>query len=319
MSTFDCKYLVVTFVKTKEVEVIPKLWVYEKNGKRFTYWPKYPDIEDIYAAARDEDPTNKKTWKNYAIRIRHGFDMYNLAVSNIPHLYEHSDFEAARSNEANTSSQIPSDKSGRSNPEILSLPDPPIDFNVFKTTENSDPSVVSNDEEPLASISKGFTFKLIELNDLGIPTPILILKLAEGSMKPIETEADLASYGFSFQTVAELEEFDSRLVEKSAFRSSVVTKLGLVGGKNLVQKVNNVIGKLMSDEVCGNYTYYGTAIKKTFSVLNVNATIIDAVRHNFAAPASEVDIRKAIMTFLQHAPDRIKYKTKSKRQLDPVA
>ncbi|CAG7829599.1 unnamed protein product, partial [Allacma fusca] len=130
MSTFDCKYLVVTFVKTKEVEVIPKLWVYEKNGKRFTYWPKYPDIEDIYAAARDEDPPNKKTWKNYAIRILHGFDMYNLAVSNIPHFYEHSDFEAARSNEANASGHIPSDKSGRSNPEILSLPDPPIDFNV---------------------------------------------------------------------------------------------------------------------------------------------------------------------------------------------
>ncbi|CAG7816626.1 unnamed protein product, partial [Allacma fusca] len=235
---------------------------------------------------------------------------------------------------------------GRSNPEILSLPDPPIDFNVFKTTENSDPSVVSSNEEPLASISKGFTFKPIDLNDLGIPTPILSKGLnLDSTPKSIQDVKDrshrakdeigaagsdllvrqeisnlqqLITRNFSIIRINQdsiLEEFDSRLAEKSAFRSSVVTKLGLVGGTNLVQKVNNVIGKLMSDEVCGNYTYYGRAIKKTFSVLNVNATIIDAVRHNFAAPASEVDIRKAIMTFLQHAPDRIKYKTKSKRQL----
>ncbi|CAG7725307.1 unnamed protein product [Allacma fusca] len=230
MTTFDCKYLVVTLLKTK------KLWVHEKNGKRFTYWSKYPDIDDIYAAARDEEPPNKKTCKTYAIRM----------------------------------------------------------FHVF---------VVSSDEEPLASISKGFTFKPIELNDLGIPTPILtkglnldsaqkssqkctdryhraideigaegsdlwlrqeiynlqqlitrnvsivrtdqdsivrsienlnstVMKLAEGSIKPIEIKANLASYGFPFQTVSELEEFDARLAEKFTFRSSVVITLILLKLEN---------------------------------------------------------------------------------------
>ncbi|CAG7717927.1 unnamed protein product [Allacma fusca] len=135
MEITDYDYFVVMFVKKKEVEAVPRKWIIDEEGKRFCYWPNYPDIEDIYAAARDSDFPNKKTWKKYTIRIMHGFETYKLVVSIIPHFCEHSDFEIPPRSE--TVLKISGDsgrkvKSSYNGPaaklprkEIFKLPSPP--------------------------------------------------------------------------------------------------------------------------------------------------------------------------------------------------
>ncbi|CAG7681351.1 unnamed protein product [Allacma fusca] len=72
------------------------------------------------------------------------------------------------------------------------------------------------------------------------------------------------------------------------FKQSMVAHLDLTGGKRLVERINSIIRKLMTDEVY-------------------------AVRRSpVTATATDADIRKAVMTFLQHAADRIKYSSGSR-------
>ena len=68
------KFNIVNFIRSKEeVEVVPANWLFSQNGKLYTYWPKYPDIESIRTAAKGGDPPNTRNWAKYGVRVLHEF------------------------------------------------------------------------------------------------------------------------------------------------------------------------------------------------------------------------------------------------------
>ncbi|CAG7698770.1 unnamed protein product [Allacma fusca] len=104
----------------------------------------------------------------------------------------------------------------------------------------------------------------------------------------IITEPFPNNFELPLHTVEEFVNLDLKLSQDLKFKQSMVTHLGLTGGKRLVERINSIIRKLMTDEVY-------------------------AVRRSpVTATATDADIRKAVMTFLQHAADRIKYSSGSR-------
>ncbi|CAG7730707.1 unnamed protein product, partial [Allacma fusca] len=98
-------FLMSLFLKTKEVEVIPRTWMVEEEVKKYSYWPKSSSLEEIYTAAKSQNQPNKKIWKKFAIEVYFEFDTYEEAVGQIPHFLDYSDYDIAGSS-FNVSSKL---------------------------------------------------------------------------------------------------------------------------------------------------------------------------------------------------------------------
>ncbi|CAG7817578.1 unnamed protein product [Allacma fusca] len=243
----DYDYFVVTFVKKQEVEAVPSKWIVDEEGKRFCYWSKYPDIEDIYAAARDSDSPNKKTWKKYTIRIMHGF-----ALGTDPHASDN-DQELDLDSMAPKSSKI---------------------FNISAETPSSNYGVSTTNHKLHLKALVVRNFAIARNNNDALTTSIEEMKTLICNMVTLPIE--------------EFVNLDFELSQDLKFKQSMVAHLDLTGGKRLVERINSIIRKLMTDEVY-------------------------AVRRSpVTATATDADIRKVVMTFLQHAADRIKYSSGSR-------
>ncbi|CAG7719096.1 unnamed protein product [Allacma fusca] len=133
-------FLLTMFIKTKEVEVVPRSWVFEDGVKKFCSCPRTNNLDDIYLAARNQDPPNRKLWKRFAVKVYHEFDNYDNAVAEIPHFLNFSDYEAAESSQ--TCSKSLGMISGT---------------NISKTVESD-----SGSDESISSISSKFTFGPVE-------------------------------------------------------------------------------------------------------------------------------------------------------------
>ncbi|CAG7733620.1 unnamed protein product [Allacma fusca] len=121
--------------------------------------------DDIYLAARNQDPPNRKLWKRFAVKVYHEFDNYDNAVAEIPHFLNFFDYEAAES------SQTCSKSLG-----IIS------GTNISKTVDSD-----SGSDESISSMSSKFTFGPVEL-----PTPPEIKKItsvvSRGAGKVVQHE-----------------------------------------------------------------------------------------------------------------------------------
>ncbi|CAG7725443.1 unnamed protein product [Allacma fusca] len=90
-------FAVVVFLKTKEVEAVPKTWLLEDDGKTYCFWPNFKKIQEVYDAAQSEGQPDRKNWKRFAVSCFEEFDSYDLAVQEIGYYLEHSDYEAKKS------------------------------------------------------------------------------------------------------------------------------------------------------------------------------------------------------------------------------
>ncbi|CAG7730454.1 unnamed protein product [Allacma fusca] len=151
------------FNKSKEVEVVPRSWVVQDDGKWFCYWPTWNNLDKIYKAAKDQQIPNKKLWKRLAIRIFHDFDNYDAAVSEIEQFLNYLDYETTGSVQQNPptiSIHNSSDSDNDTSPSSIGrnytlgpveLPPPPTPAIPTASTSKRRPSIrpkllTSNDE-----------------------------------------------------------------------------------------------------------------------------------------------------------------------------
>ncbi|XP_047738910.1 uncharacterized protein LOC108680494 [Hyalella azteca] len=78
MDLKDCKKFVGIYFDRKEWQVVPKCWLFEKDGSNFCLWPTEENVVDLAMMSK---PADSRSWPRYAIyRIAESSDDYNRAV-----------------------------------------------------------------------------------------------------------------------------------------------------------------------------------------------------------------------------------------------
>ena len=72
------RFLVVAFINSKEVEIVPKTWLFYDNGKLYTYWPNVKDMSLIHKNAELMTSPDTKRWRKYSVRKLKGFGKCSL-------------------------------------------------------------------------------------------------------------------------------------------------------------------------------------------------------------------------------------------------
>lgn len=61
-------FLIEKFVQTNEVEVIPKIWLFNNGKENLALWPPYSSLTSIQSVAKQcEKPGDN--WKPYSVKI----------------------------------------------------------------------------------------------------------------------------------------------------------------------------------------------------------------------------------------------------------
>ncbi|CAG7716895.1 unnamed protein product [Allacma fusca] len=179
-------------------------------------------------------------------------------------------------------------------------------------------SLVQEIKEMKTMCARGFASLKLQQDILISAVEVLSSKSHfDGSCKQADPKIN---FGFPFKDSVTFLRFEDKIQSDVSFRESAKIFLARAGGSNLVEIVNNIFRKLMSDDVCDNFTLYGTAAKASFSKLETFDLIVDSVRAvSITANATEVEIKNAVMSWLTHSKDRIKSRQKSGRKSTQLA
>ncbi|CAG7837014.1 unnamed protein product [Allacma fusca] len=309
-------FLMTLFLKTKEVEEVPRCWTQDEAGRKKCCWPQYTELEQIYASARNQDPPNWKMWKQFNVKIYHEFDDYEEAVSQIPHFLNYSDYEdVGTTSNRQSSSHVPSTSRKES---------------IRGAHQNSD----SEDDSP-SSVHKNYSLgpvlpdpPIAKRNphyfESGSQTALQPLKLFDATnsnysasnvtrnfpLPPVEHTANFIeiSEDPNASILRKIEELKIiKLKVDQSFRESAKLSLAKVGGKDLTDVTNCIFKKLMTDDITSNFSMYGTSEKSRFVDLETYNLMLDSIRSVLiTSEATEAAMKTTIMSWLLHTADRIK-------------
>ncbi|KAK4880332.1 hypothetical protein RN001_008478 [Aquatica leii] len=108
---------------------------------------------------------------------------------------------------------------------------------------------------------------------------------------------------FPIKNQENLQELEVYLLDNQNF-SCLVAYLAAIGGKDLTTQVNNVLRRLLSNDLASQFSFYGKrSNKKAFSTLKTKDLVIAAVKQ-CSKEAKFKDIENSMKVWLKHAPHR---------------
>ncbi|CAG7819577.1 unnamed protein product, partial [Allacma fusca] len=88
-------YVVVEFIETAEISLVPSNWIKEERGKLSCYWPNFKKQVKIDAAIKDRVPAIESEWNLYEIRELEAFICYKTGMESLPHFENFSELSSS--------------------------------------------------------------------------------------------------------------------------------------------------------------------------------------------------------------------------------
>ncbi|VEN64483.1 unnamed protein product, partial [Callosobruchus maculatus] len=313
-------WIIVKFLESDEVEVVPKSWYCE--DKKMVKFPGYKPSKIIHAIKSQMTPQD--CWKSFSVvLLRNGetFDSLHLASKKAQKACYTSDVSEVEEYQLNKRRPKKKVFSSDESSSELELDAPPKSFPKESFSKNLDTPMERPKESNTADDSDTKFKKSVltflhritkQISDLEKQLDSWSVQQCQHNFKG-EVDQNKEEYENVYQQLPIESEEALRGIEKklddSQLSTYLVGCLQKIGGTNYKEATRRISKRVISDKVAVHYSLKGHKSKQPFMNLKICALIIEAVQSCIKDTVSSKEIELALGVYLAKASERLKKNT----------